>query len=95
MSNDSEAVPTGKPVSKGIKSELHKVPGTPFVDWRPETDEEQMVRFMMGPLANVAAKIDNRLAALEGRIAALQHRIDMLEENQRVADALKAKRRKK
>ena len=79
----------------GIKSELHKVPGTPFVDWKPKTDEAELIRFMMGPMADIAARIDIRLNAIESKIAALALRVATLESDQRVADEQKAKRRRR
>jgi hypothetical protein len=77
MSNDSDKkteITAGKPIGEGIKNELHKVPNSPFVDWRPHQDEAALLRMMMGPLANTAGKIDAELARLANRIAALEQR---------------------
>lgn len=75
MSNDSEKTPSGKPIAEGIRKEdLHKVSGSPFVDWRSRTDESDLIRMMMAPMQGIVNKIDAKLAAFEQRLAALDLR---------------------
>lgn len=78
MSNDSDAekIIAGKPIHReGIQDMLHKVPNSPFVDFRPhEMTEREVMNVVMGPMAGIAGKIDAELAKLSSRIAKLETR---------------------
>jgi hypothetical protein len=71
---DQEKVIAGKPVGTSIRDELHKVPGTPFVDFNPGLSESEILRYLSAPFNNVAGKIDGELAKLSSRITALEQR---------------------
>lgn len=72
MSKGSE-LEIGKPLGDSIASRLHKVPGTPFVDYKPtEGDELKMLDMMFEPIRAMGRRIDTHLAALERRIVALE-----------------------
>ena len=88
MSNDSD---DRSPAQKMFQP----VPGTPFVDFRPDLGSDELVKFMLGPFADLAAKIDVKLSQIEGKVAALAHRVATLEDKQKMEEELRAKRKKR
>jgi hypothetical protein len=58
-----------------ISDMLKRVPGTPFVDFKPDPVIEtgaELLAFMEGPLRKFTAKVEAVLAGYDRRLAALE-----------------------
>lgn len=64
----------GEPIAQSIAGELNQVPNSPFVDWRPRSDEGDMIRMMMAPMQGIANRIDRELGELRAKIERLELR---------------------